>query len=207
MEKEIHLTRQNLDDRKTKNNILRQELDELRKNVTINKEKFHALHEDLVYHESIFWNQKRGVVKTISSKSEFEELHNKIFDKKKELEEKNKEMIRNIKKTDKEMTLKYAEKKFYEHEKSKLIEKENKIIQKWNKEREKFLNKNKDDINKTNAYTGKSKVLDLLLGDKIDHLEQVIYKLSKETNIDEVCRLVEYFINSTKEVNDFFHES
>jgi len=172
----------------------------MRKNVIINREKFRVLHNELVRCETAYWEEKKEVVKNISGKQDFDELQYKLNDKKKELENKNKEMIRKIKKTDNEMTLLLAEKKFYEHEKSKLIEKEKKIIEKWNKEREKFYNKNKDDINKMNSYSGKSKVLDLLLGEKIDYFEQVISKLSKETNIDEICKLVEYFINSTKEV-------
>lgn len=201
LEKDIHTTRQSYDDTKTKNKEFRKELDEMRKNVTINREKFRVLHSDLVRCESAYWEEKKDVVKSISGKQDFEELQYKLQEKKKELENKNVDMIKKIKKTDNEMTLLLAEKKFYEHEKSKLVEKEKKIIEKWNKEREKFFNKNKDDINKMNAYSGKSKVLDLLLGEKIDYFEQVISKLSKETNIDEICKLVEYFINSTKEVN------
>ena len=79
-------------------------------------------------------------------------------------------------------------------------EKENKIIQKWNKEREKFLNKNKEDINNMSAFSAKSKVLEILMSNRIDYFEQMIHKLSVETNIDDICKLVEYFINSTKEV-------
>ena len=124
----------------------------------------------------------------------------KVVERKKLLEHQNKEMIKKIKDTDREMTLKLAEKKFYEHEKSKLIEKENKIIQKWNKEREKFLNKNKEDINNMTVFSAKSKVLETLLSDRIDYFEQIILKLSSETNLDDICKLVEYFINSTKEV-------
>lgn len=173
----------------------------MRKNVTINRDKFSLLHSELVKCEAAYWEEKKEVVKNISAKQEFEDIQYKLNEKKRELENKNLEMIKKIKKTDNEMKLLLAEKKFYEHEKSKLLEKDKKIIEKWNKEREKFFNKNKDDINKMNSYSGKSKVLDLLLGDKIDYFEQVIVKLAQETNIDEICKLVEYFINSTKEVN------
>ena len=109
-------------------------------------------------------------------------------------------MIRQIKESDKEMASKLAEKKFYEHEKLKLMDKEKKIIEKWNKEKEKFYIKNEKDIKNMSSYTGKSRVLETLLGEKIDYLENIISKLSSETNIDEICKLVEYFINSTKEV-------
>jgi hypothetical protein len=200
LEKEIHTTRQKYNDTKTKNKILRKDLDEMRKNVNINKEKFNALHDEFVNTESSYWEEKKKVENNISSKQEFNELQSKIFERKKLLEKQNKEMIKKIKETDRDMTLKFAEKKFYDHEKLKLIEKENRMIAKWNKEREKFLNKNKEDIAKMNAFTGKSKVLELLLGDQIDYFEKIIQKLSKETNIDEICKLVEYFINSTKEV-------
>lgn len=140
------------------------------------------------------------VVKNITAKQDLDELQSKVVERKKLLEQQNKEMIKKIKDTDREMTLKLAEKKFYEHEKSKLIEKENKIIQKWNKEREKFLIKNKEDINNMSAFSAKSKVLEILLSDRIDYFEQMILKLSAETNIDDICKLVEYFINSMKEV-------
>jgi len=200
LEKDIHTTKQALDDTKTKNHELRKELDEIRKNVTINREKFSLLHSELVRSETDYLKNKKDVVKNITGKQEVEELQIKLNYKKKKLEDKNLEMVREIKKVDNEMTLLLAEKKFYEHEKCKLIEKDKKIIEKWNKEREKFFNKNKDDINNMNAYSGKSKVLELLLGEKIDYFEQVISKLSKETNIDEICKLVEYFINSTREV-------
>lgn len=203
LEKEIHTTRQSYDDTKTKNKALRKELDEMRKNVTINREKFRVLYDEFVRCETAYWDEKNDVVKNISGKHDSDELQFKLNEKKKELESKNMDMIKKIKKTDNEMTLLLAEKKFYEHEKSKLMEKEKKIIEKWNKEREKFYNKNKDDINRMNSYSGKSKVLDLLLGEKIDYFEQVISKLSQETNIDEITKLVEYFINSTKEVNYF----
>ena len=204
LEKDIHSTRQSYDDKKTKNKELRKELDEIRKNVTINRDKYQLLHTELVRSESVYWEEKKDVVKNISGKQDSDELQFKLNEKKKELEKKNVDMIKKIKKTDNEMTLLLAEKKFYDHEKSKLIEKEKKIIEKWNKEKEKFYNKNKDDINKMNSYSGNSKVLDLLLGEKIDYFEQIISKLSKDTNIDEICKLVEYLINSTKEVIDNF---
>jgi hypothetical protein len=204
LEKDIHTTRQSCDDTKTKNKALRKELDEMRKNVTINCEKFRVMHNELVRCETAYWEEKKDVVKNISGKQDFEEIQYKLNEKKKELENKNIDMIKKLKKTDNEMNLLLAEKKFYDHEKSKLMEKEKKIIEKWTKEREKFYNKNKDEIIKMNSYSGKSKVLDLLLGEKIDYFEQVISKLSKETNIDEICKLVEYFINSTKEVKDFY---
>ena len=200
LEKEIHTIKQNYDDCRTKNGHLRKELDELRKNVTINKEKVKALHYEFVKTETSYWEQKKKVVKGITAKQDLDDLQLKVVERKKLLEQQNKEMIKKIKDTDREMTLKLAEKKFYEHEKSKLIEKENKIIQKWNKEREKFLNKNKEDINNMSAFSAKSKVLEILMSNRIDYFEQMIHKLSVETNIDDICKLVEYFINSTKEV-------
>lgn len=203
LEKEIHNIQQNYDDTRTKNIHLRNELDELRKKVVINKDKLKALHYEFVKSETSYWEEKKKVVKSITPKEDLEELQSKVTERKKLLEQQNKDMIKKIKDTDREMTLKLAEKKFYEHEKSKLMEKENKIIQKWNKEREKFLNKNKEDINNMTAFSAKSKVLEVLLNDKIDYFEQVISKLSAETNIDDICKLVEYFINSTKEVKNF----
>jgi hypothetical protein len=201
LEKQIHTIKQNFDDSRTKNGYLRNELDELRKNVIINKEKVKALYNEFVKTETSYWDQKKMVVKNITAKQDLDELQSKVVERKKLLEQQNKEMIKKIKDTDREMTLKLAEKKFYEHEKSKLIEKENKIIQKWNKEREKFLNKNKEDINNMSAFSAKSKVLEILLSDRIDYFEQMILKLSAETNIDDICKLVEFFINSMKEVN------
>lgn len=200
LEKDIHMIKQNYDDTRTKNGILRNELDEMRKNVASNKEELKSLHYEFVKTETSFWEEKRKIIKGITSKQDLDDLQMKVVERKKLLEHQNKEMIKKIKDTDREMTLKLAEKKFYEHEKSKLIEKENKIIQKWNKEREKFLNKNKEDINNMTVFSAKSKVLETLLSDRIDYFEQIILKLSSETNLDDICKLVEYFINSTKEV-------
>ncbi len=172
----------------------------MRKNVNIKRDKFSFLHDELVKFETAYREEKKEVVKNISVKQEFDDIEYKLNEKKRELENKNLEMIKKIKKTDNEMKILFAEKKYYEHEKTKLLEKDKKIIEKWNKEKEKFFNKNKDDIDKMNSYSGKSKVLDLLLGEKIDYFQEVISNLAQETNIDEICNLVEYFINSTREV-------
>ncbi len=202
LENDIHLTSQNYDDTKAKNELLRRELDEMRKSVTIRREKVDNLYNELLLFERDFKEDKRRIESELANRktSVLEEINAKTS----ELAEKNMDMIEKIKKNDEKVTKILSKKKHIEHEKIKLTEKMRKIQNYWLIKNEEFLRGKKEELAKLNNNDDTNKVLDLLSGEKLDSYREIVAKLyqgdADEDDVNKISRLLEYFINSTKEV-------
>lgn len=200
---EIHLTSQNYNDTKAKNEILRHELDELRKSIIVRKDKIDHMFKELLQIESEFIEEKRKIEIELDKRKI--DLSRDIDQKTYDLAEKNKDMIEKMKANDEKITKIYAKKKHIEHERIKLKEKEQNIIQTWKWKNEEFFHGKQEQINKLNNNDDTNKVLDTLSGEKANQLREIVNKLydqdSDEDDITKITRLLEYFINSTKEVS------
>jgi hypothetical protein len=202
LERDIYLTKENYNDTKAKNEILKSELDEMRKGVMIRKDQVSKIYEDFKKQEINYKEEKEKV--------EFELDKRKIdflkeVDKKtNDLADKNNNMIRKIKENDEKITNILAKKKYINHEKVKLEEREHNIMEFWHKKNEEFLRGNQDKINKLNENNDSDKVLDLISGEKINEFREIVNKLNKadsdEDDLIKITRLLDYFINKTNEV-------
>jgi len=202
LEREIHITSQNFNDTKAKNESLRRELDEMRKGVLIRKDQVSNLYEELKQQE-IDYKEEKGKVEFELDKRKID-MEKEVDKKTNDLAEKNNNMIRKIKENDEKITKILAKKKHINHERVKLEEKETHIMEFWHKKNEEFLRGKQDKINKLNDNNDADKVLDAISGEKINEFREIVNKLNKadsdEDDITKITRLLEYFINKTNEV-------
>lgn len=202
LEKEIVLICQHYNDTKSKNEKMMNELNEMRKKFMTNSSKLEELSKEFKETEDSFKSQKEYIEKNLKNKEE-EDLMKQIYKDQKHLFGKNDQMIQKIIETDKDMTEKLAKKKYYEHEKEKLIEKEQKIIQKWKKEMKDFYQKNAEAIKNYKSFDSSSKVLEIINEDKIKKLEEILENIYSLTNLSDINALVNYFTNCQKENKNF----
>jgi len=199
---EIHLTSQNYNDTKAKNELLRRELDEMRKSVIIRKEKVDHLYNELLILETEYKEEKRKIESELDQRKI--DMRREIDKKTTDLAEKNMDMIEKIKKNDEKVTKILSKKKHIEHEKIKLLEKKSNIENHWLKKNEEFFKDKYEQIAKLNNNDDTNKVLDVLSCEKINEYRMIVTKLSQEDNDEDdvmkITRLLDYFINSTKEV-------
>lgn len=202
---EIHLTSQNYNDTKAKNELLRRELDEMRKSIIIRKEKVDHLFQELLIFETEFKDEKRKIEGELDQRKI--DMRREVDKKTSELAEKNMDMIEKIRRNDDKITKILSRKKHIEHEKIKLMEKKASIENYWLKKNEEFFNGKYEQIAKLNNNDDADKVLEALSGDKISQYREIVSKLyqedSDEDDIMKITRLLEYFVNSTKEVKNF----
>ncbi len=204
---EIHLTSQNHNDTKSKNELLRRELDEMRKSVIIRKEKVEHIFKELLVLESDYKYKKLDIEGELDRRKikRLEEVDKKTI----ELQEKNIEMIDEIRINDEKITKTLARKKHIEHEKIKLMEKKANIETYWLKKNDEFFKGKYEQIAKLNNNDDTDRVLEALSGDKINQYREIVSKLymedSDEDDVTKITQLLEYFINSTKEVKKFYN--
>ena len=204
LENEIMLTNQKYNDVKKKNIENTFELNELRKNVNIHRQKLNFQTKELTKDENEFISLKESIEKNINNKHE-DNTFKIIFKDQKELFSKNNVMIQKIKDADKDTTSKLAAKKYLEHEKKKLIEQEKKSVSKWNKELKTFYDDNSTIINKIQNFDPSSKVIEILDLEKIKEYEDILQKIYSHTNLEDIDSLVKYFIDCSKEVNYYLN--
>lgn len=199
---EIHLTSQNYNDTKAKNELLRRELDEMRKSVFIRKEKVDHLYKELLVLETEYKEEKHKIEGELDQRKI--DMRREVDKKTSELAEKNMDMIEKIRRNDEKITKILARKKHIEHEKIKLLEKKANIENYWLKKNEEFFKGKYEQIAKLNNNDDADKVLEALSGEKINRYQEIVSKLyqegSDEDDVMKITRLLEYFINSTKEV-------
>jgi len=138
-----------------------------------------------------------------NARNENEKQIEKINDLRDELKNLNKNLIDKIKETDKDLTEKLALKKYLEHEKIKIMEKDKKIDEYWKKDLETFKEKNAEAIKFCETYDKTSKVLEILDEGKLKNFQEILEKIYKETNVEDIESLVEYFANSLRENQNF----
>lgn len=199
LEKDLLLTGQHFGDTKAKNNNLIQELNELRENVMINNKKLNETKKELKKQETEYYEQKSNIEKNLKNKED-EEYVKEIYRDQQMLYKKNTQMIDLIKGSDKDMTQKLALRKYYEHELIKLKDKKKKVIQKWKNEKNLFFEENAENIKKCTSFDPSSEVLEIITENKISAIEDMLQKIYAKTNLEDIERLVEYFIKCSKEV-------
>ena len=199
---EIHLTSQNYNDTKAKNELLRRELDEMRKSVLIRKEKVDHLYNELLILEIEYKEEKQKIESELDLRKM--DMRREVDKKTSELAEKNMDMIEKIRKNDEKITKILARKKHIEHEKIKIMEKKVNVDNFWLKKNDEFFKGKYEQIAKLNNNEDADKVLEALSGEKINQYREIVNKLyqedSDEDDVMKITRLLEYFINSTKEV-------
>ena len=157
--------------------------------------------------EQKFYEKKQYIEKYMdksNARNENEKQIEKINDLRDELKNLNKNLIDKIKETDKDLTEKLALKKYLEHEKIKIIEKDKKVDEYWKKDFENFKDKNAEQIKFCETYDRSSKVLEILDEGKLQKFQEILEKIYKETNVEDIETLVEYFANSLREVKNLF---
>lgn len=206
LENEIHITSQNFNDTRARNENLRRELDEMRKGMIVRKEKVEKMFEELIEQETQYKEQKRKVEIELNKREI--NMEEEIDKKTNDLAEKNNHMIRKIKENDEKITKILAKKKHINHERVKLEEKENYLMEYWQNKNEEFLMGKQEKINKLKDNHDTDKVLDAISGEKIDEFREIVNKLNKadsdEDDVTKITRLLEYFINKINEVKHSF---
>ena len=202
LENDIHITKQNFNDTKAKNENLRRELDEMRKGVLIRKEKVEQCYGELIQNETEYKEEKRKVEFELDKRKI--DMEKEVDRKTNDLAEKNNNMIRKIKENDEKITKILAKKKHINHERVKLEEKESHILEFWQNKNEEFLKGKQEKIDKLHDNNDTDRVLDAISGDKINEFREIVNKIIKaDSDVDDIIKisgLLEYFINKTNEV-------
>jgi hypothetical protein len=202
LERDIYLTKENYNDTKAKNQILKRELDEIRKGVKIRKDQVSKIYEEFKKQEIDYKEEKEKIEFELDKRKI--DIVKEVDKKTTDLADKNNLIIRKIKENDEKITNILAKKKYINHERVKLEERDHNIMEFWQKKNEEFLRGNQDKINKLNGNNESDKVLDLISGDKINEFREIVNKLNKadsdEDDLIKITRLLDYFINKTNEV-------
>jgi len=202
LEKEVSYFNQCYNSTKGENEILINELKELRKNTINTKIKVKELNEKLAMAENEYNQNKEEIKKKIET-NEDNEILKEIQNGEKLIKHNTNLMIQELKSNDHDMARKLAKEKFYQYEHKKLLRKRKNIRKKWEMERKKFFDQMNEEIKKQNLFDPSSKLLETIGDEKISKLVETLQKFYEETNINDIESLVDYFLKCSKEFKNF----
>ena len=198
LEKELEYTYQGYNSIKSKNNLLINQLDEMRKQNIFHMNKLNGLKKLLKEKDEKFQIDKAKVEDNLKRKDESQFL-NKLIEKQNLLNKVNKEMTENIKETNIEITQKKAKKKFLDFEQKKLEKKTELIESKHKMKIEQFNNKIKSELDKIKEFNEESEILKCLDMEKMEKLENLLNDILEETKTENTTQLIEFLTKSCEE--------